>query len=88
MKLHFCSFKLFPSSKIDFWPFLKLQKTDFGHSKIDTVFQVHCAAAQWGRKLKKSPGQKKLMNSNKSISRNPHDQIPFLRFQKWPKINF
>ena len=24
------SFKLFPSSKIDFWPFLKLQKIDFG----------------------------------------------------------
>ena len=24
------SFKLFPSSKIDVWPFLKLQKMDFG----------------------------------------------------------
>ena len=24
------SFKLFPSSKIDFWPFLKLQKMEFG----------------------------------------------------------
>ena len=23
-------FKLFPSLKIDFWPFLKLQKTEFG----------------------------------------------------------
>ena len=26
----FGSFKLFPSSKIDFWPFLKLQKMEFG----------------------------------------------------------
>ena len=26
----FGSFKLFPSSKIDFWPFLKLQKVEFG----------------------------------------------------------
>ena len=24
------SFKLFPSSKIDFWPYLKWQKMDFG----------------------------------------------------------
>ena len=26
----FWSFKLFPSSKMDFWPFLKLQKMEFG----------------------------------------------------------
>ena len=26
----FGSFKLFPSSKIDFWPFLKVQKMEFG----------------------------------------------------------
>ena len=26
----FDSFKLFPSSKNDFWPFLKLQKMEFG----------------------------------------------------------
>ena len=26
----FGSFKLFPNSKIDFWPFLKLQKMEFG----------------------------------------------------------
>ena len=26
----FSSFKLFPSSKIDFWPFLKLQNMEFG----------------------------------------------------------
>ena len=30
----FGSFKLFPSSKIDFWPFLKLQKMEFGQKKI------------------------------------------------------
>ena len=27
-------FKLFPCSKIDFWPFLKLQKMEFGQKKI------------------------------------------------------
>ena len=30
----FGSFKLFPSSRIDFWPFLKLQKMEFGQRKI------------------------------------------------------
>ena len=30
VKMHFWQFKLFPSSKIDFWPFLKLQKMEFG----------------------------------------------------------
>ena len=30
VKLHFGSFKLFSNSKIDFWPFLKLQKMEFG----------------------------------------------------------
>ena len=30
----FGSFKLFPSSKIAFWPFLKLQKIEFGEQKI------------------------------------------------------
>ena len=30
----FGSFKLFPSSKIDFWPFLKLQKMEFDQKKI------------------------------------------------------
>ena len=29
----FGSFKLFPSSKIDFWPFLRLQKMEFGQKK-------------------------------------------------------
>ena len=28
------SFKLFPSSKIDFWPFLKLQKMEFGQNNF------------------------------------------------------
>ena len=30
----FGSFKLFPSSKIDFWPFLKLQKMEFGQKNF------------------------------------------------------
>ena len=30
----FGSFKLFPSSSIDFWPFLKLQKMDFGQKNF------------------------------------------------------
>ena len=35
IKLHFWQFfKLFPSSKIDFWPFLKLQEMDFGQKKF------------------------------------------------------
>ena len=40
VKSNFCeiafldSFKLFPSSKIDFWPFFKLQKMDFGQKKF------------------------------------------------------
>ena len=39
MKLHFWQcFKLFPSSKIDFWPFLKLQKIEFLN------FLAHCGA--------------------------------------------
>ena len=36
VKLHFysSSFKIFPSSKIDFWPFLKWQKMDFSQKKF------------------------------------------------------
>ena len=30
------SFKLFPSSKIDFWPFLRLQKMDFGQKNCSS----------------------------------------------------
>ena len=30
----FDSFKLFPSSKIDFWPFLKLKKKEFGQKNF------------------------------------------------------
>ena len=34
-EIAFCgSFKFFPSSKIDFWPFLKLQKMEFGQKKF------------------------------------------------------
>ena len=33
----FGSFKLFPSSKIDFWPFLKLQKIEFGQKKFREI---------------------------------------------------
>ena len=29
-KFKFSSFQVFPSSKIEFWPFLTLQKMDFG----------------------------------------------------------
>ena len=37
----------------------------------------------------KNPGPKKLVKSNKSISRIIFfNQIPFFAFQKWPKINF
>ena len=44
--------------------------------------------AQWARKLKKS-WPKKLVKSNKSISReNFLAKFHFLQFQKWPKINF
>ena len=37
-----------------------------------------------------SPGQKKFVKSNKSISRKKIflTKIHFLQFQKWPKINF
>ena len=31
------SFKLFPSSKIHFWPFLRLQKMDFGQKKFRKI---------------------------------------------------
>ena len=30
----FGSFKLFPRSKVDFWPFLKLQKMELGQKKF------------------------------------------------------
>ena len=50
MKLHFGSFNLFPSSKIDFWSFLKLQKMEFGQKKFVKLiyfqFLAHCAAAE------------------------------------------
>ena len=36
-KCIFGSFKLFPSSKIDFWPFLKLQKMEFGQKKFREI---------------------------------------------------
>ena len=37
VKLHFYSLKFFPSSKIDFWPFLKLQKMEFGQKKFREI---------------------------------------------------
>ena len=38
VKLHFWQlYKLFPSSKIDFWPFLKLQKMEFGQKKLREI---------------------------------------------------
>ena len=55
-------------------------------SKID-IFQV-LKAHSGTEKLKKSR-PKKLMKSNKSISRNIFlTKFHFLPFQKWPKINF
>ena len=33
----FGSFEHFPSTKIDFWPFLKLQKMEFGQKKIREI---------------------------------------------------
>ena len=36
-KIIFGSFKLFPSSKIDFWSFLKLQKIEFGLKKFRDI---------------------------------------------------
>ena len=33
----FGSFKLFPSTKIDSWPFLKLQKKEFGQEKFREI---------------------------------------------------
>ena len=33
----FGSFELFPSSKIDFWPFLRLQKMEFGQKKFREI---------------------------------------------------
>ena len=42
-----------------------------------------------GQKNQKSLGQKKLVKSNKSISRkNFWIKFHFLQFQKWPNINF
>ena len=42
-----------------------------------------------GQKNKKSPGQKEIVKSNKSISRKSFStKFHFLQFQKWPKINF
>ena len=35
-KIQFYTFS--PSSKIDFWPFLKLQKMDFGKKKLIDLF--------------------------------------------------
>ena len=43
-----------------------------------------------GQKIQKSPGQKKIMKSNESISRKKFfsPNSIFLQFQKWSKINF
>ena len=55
-------------------------------SKID-IFQV-LKAHSGTEKLKKSR-PKKLMKSNKSISRNIFfTKFHFLQYQKWPNINF
>ena len=40
------------------------------------------------QKILKSPGQKKLVKSNKSISRNFFDQIPFFAISKMAKNEF
>ena len=42
-----------------------------------------------GQKILKSPGQKNLVKSNKSISATIFlTKLHFMQFQKWPKINF
>ena len=56
---------------------------------VEYMFQIFVRWALVGQKIKKSPGQKKLVKSNKSISRNFYfDQIPFLQFQKMAKNQF
>ena len=53
------------------------------------IIQCNSTCTQWARKLKKKSRPKKLMKSNKSISRNfILTKFHFLQFQKWPKINF
>ena len=43
------SFKLFPSSKIDFWQFLKLQKIDFGHKIffVKLIYSISRVSLAW-----------------------------------------
>ena len=45
----FGSFKLFPSSKIDFWPFLKLQKMEFGKKKkfVKLIYLISRVFLAW-----------------------------------------
>ena len=55
---------------------------------IYNIFRIYLWITQWARKFKKVK-DKKLVKSNKSISRNfILTKFHFLQFQKWPKINF
>ena len=59
-------------------PEMDLTQIEQGSSNLGTI----------GQKIWKSPGQKKLVKSNKSISRIFFTKFHFLLFLKWPKINF
>ena len=43
----FSSFKLLPSSKIDFWPFLKLQKMEFGQKNFGKIDLLDFTSLTW-----------------------------------------
>ena len=38
---------VFPSSKIDFWPFLKVQKMEFGQKNIREIDLSHFTRVFW-----------------------------------------
>ena len=58
------------------------------HSSRFNMMIIMAAASHWARKSKKYR-PKKLVKSNKSISRNFFlTKFHFLPFQNWPKINF
>ena len=71
--------------------FLLKKNNDWGRPLrwyVSTRHIYHLIVPQWVRKFKKIQA-KKLVKSNKSISRNfILTKFHFLQFQKWPKINF
>ena len=79
---------IFQATDRHFWNSSSGANSHFLQRKISNNYFIHWILHSVPENLKKSR-PKKLVKSNKSISRNfILTKFHFLQFQKWPKINF